>query len=55
MIVNKSQVFGILIVAMSFGTAWAVRGQFGHEQGAAWAAGIGGGELVLVSRRNDRD
>ena len=53
MIVNKSQVFGILIVAMSFGTAWAVRGQFGHEQGAAWAAGIGGLALVLVSRRND--
>ena len=53
MIVNKSQVFGILIVAMSFGTAWAVRGQFGHEQGAAWAAGIGGLALVLVSSRND--
>lgn len=38
---------------MSFGTAWAVRGQFGHEQGAAWAAGIGGLALVLVSQRND--
>lgn len=38
---------------MSFGTAWAVRGQFGHEQGAAWAAGIGGLSLVLVSQRND--
>ena len=40
-------------MAMSFGTAWAVRGQFGHEQGAAWAAGIGGLSLVLVSQRND--
>ena len=51
--VSKSQLISILIVAMSFGTAWAVRGQFGHEQGAAWAAGIGGLALVLVSGRND--
>jgi len=50
---NKSQILSILIVAMSFGTSWAVRGQFGHEQGAAWAAGIGGLALVLVSGRND--
>ncbi len=50
---SKSQILSILIVAMSFGTAWAVRGQFGHEQGAAWAAGIGGLALVLVSGRND--
>jgi hypothetical protein len=48
-----NQILSILIVAMSFGTAWAVRGQFGHEQGAAWAAGIGGLALVLVSGRND--
>ncbi len=48
-----NQIISILIVAMSFGTAWAVRGQFGHEQGAAWAAGIGGLSLVLVSGRND--
>ena len=48
-----NQIISILIVAMSFATAWAVRGQFGHEQGAAWAAGIGGLALVLVSRRND--
>jgi hypothetical protein len=51
--INKNQIVSILIVAMSFGTAWAVRGQFGHEQGAAWAAGIGGLSLVLVSQRND--
>jgi hypothetical protein len=48
-----NQILSILIVAMSFGTAWAVRGQFGHEQGAAWAAGIGALALVLVSGRND--
>lgn len=50
---KTNQLLSILIVAMSFGTAWAVRGQFGHEQGAAWAAGIGGLALVLVSQRND--
>ncbi len=44
---------GIIIVAISFATAWAVRGQFGHEQGAAWAAAIGGLALVLVSNRPD--
>lgn len=43
----------ILLVAMSLATAWAVRGQFGHEQGAAWAGGIGALALVLISRRND--
>jgi len=51
--ISKNQIIGILIVAMSFATAWAVRGQFGHEQGAAWAAGIGGLALVLVSQRKD--
>lgn len=50
---KRNQILSILIVAMSFGTAWAVRGQFGHEQGAAWAAGIGGLALVLVSQRKD--
>ncbi len=50
---KRNQILSILIVAMSFGTAWAVRGQFGHEQGAAWAAGIGALALVLVSERKD--
>lgn len=48
----KKQWIGILIVGMTYGTAWAVRGQFGHEQGAAWAGGIGALALVLVSKRN---
>jgi hypothetical protein len=43
----------ILIVGLTFGTAWAIRGQFGHEQGAAWAGGIGALALVLVSQRKD--
>lgn len=43
----------VLIVAMSLATAWAIRGQFGHEQGAAWAGAIGGLALVVVSGRKD--
>jgi hypothetical protein len=43
----------VLVVAMSLATAWAIRGQFGHEQGAAWAGAIGGLALVLVSGRKD--
>jgi hypothetical protein len=43
----------VLIVAMALATAWAIRGQFGHEQGAAWAGAIGGLALVLVSGRKD--
>lgn len=49
----SNQILGILIVAMSLATAWAIRGQFGHEQGAAWAGAIGGLALVLVSKRKD--
>ena len=49
----KKQWIGILIVGMVLGTAWAVRGQFGHEQGAAWAGAIGALSLVIVSKRED--
>ena len=49
----KKQWISVLIVGLTFGTAWAIRGQFGHEQGAAWAAGIGALALVLVSQRKD--
>lgn len=49
----KKQWIGILIVGMAMGTAWAIRGQFGHEPGAAWAGGIGALALILVSRRTD--
>src|SRR5690554_2057993 len=50
---NRTQIISILIVGMSLATAWAVRGQFGHEQGAAWAGGIGAMALVLVAKRPD--
>jgi len=50
---EKKYGLSILIVAMSLATAWAIRGQFGHEQGAAWAGGIGALALVMVSQRKD--
>jgi len=49
----KKQLLSILIVGMAFGTAWAIRGQFGHEQGAAWAGGIGALALILAAKRQD--
>jgi len=49
----KKQWIGILITGLSLGTAWAIRGQFGHEQGAAWAGALGAFTLVLVSKRKD--
>ena len=49
----KNQWISILIVGMTLGTAWAIRGQFGHEQGAAWAGAIGALALVIVSKRKD--
>lgn len=38
---------------MTLGTAWAIRGQFGHEQGAAWAGAIGCLGLILLAKRAD--
>jgi len=43
----------ILPVALAFGTAWAARGQIGHEYGAAWAGAIGVLTMVAVSGRAD--
>ena len=45
--------FSMLIVALALGTAWAVRGKFGHEQGAAWAGAIGALSIILVAKRSD--
>lgn len=42
-----------LVGAMVLGTAWAVRGKFGHEQGAAWAGAIGALGIILVAKRPD--
>lgn len=43
----------ILIAGLTLGTAWAVRGQFGHEQGAAWAGGLAGMIILLLAKRDD--
>lgn len=43
----------LLLAGMSLGTAWAIRGQFGHEQGAAWAGGIGALAIIMLAKRPD--
>lgn len=43
----------MLPVALAFATAWAVRGQIGHEYGATWAAAIGIGTVIILSGRKD--
>ena len=50
---NRQTFLSVLVVAMAFGTAWAIRGKFGHEQGAAWAGAIGAISVVLVAKRKD--
>lgn len=51
---RKSQITtACVLAALALGTAWAVRGKFGHEQGAAWAGAIGCIGLVLIARRTD--
>lgn len=50
---NKQLYFSMLLVGMSLGTAWAIRGQFGHEHGAAWAGAIGSLSVLLVAKRPD--
>lgn len=49
----KKNLTSSLLVAIAFGTAWAVRGKFGHEQGAAWAGGIGALAMLVVAKRSD--
>ena len=50
---NKGLLYSLLIVAMSLGTAWAIRGQFGHEHAAAWAGALGSLSVLLVAKRKD--
>jgi hypothetical protein len=50
---NKDTWLAVLIAGMALATAWAIRGQFGHEQGAAWAGGIGSLSILLLSGRKD--
>lgn len=50
---SKPFLYGLLLAGMSLGTAWAIRGQFGHEHGAAWAGGIGSLAIILLAKRPD--
>ncbi|MCW3118165.1 MAG: hypothetical protein JWM28_2247, partial [Chitinophagaceae bacterium] len=43
----------MLPVALALGTAWAARGQIGHEYGAAWAGSIGVAAAISLSGRKD--
>lgn len=50
---NRQLFLSVLAVGLALGTAWAIRGRFGHEQGAAWAGAIGALSIILVAKRND--
>jgi hypothetical protein len=50
---KKQLILPILLVGIAFGTAWAIRGQFGHEPGAAMAGIIGASALIIAARRKD--
>ena len=50
---NKQIILNLIIVGMTLGTTWAIRGQFGHEQGAAWAGAIGAIAIILIAKRED--
>ncbi|MBS1611152.1 MAG: hypothetical protein JSS70_20850 [Bacteroidetes bacterium] len=43
----------MLPTAIALGTAWAARGQIGHEYGATWAAAIGIFTIIALSGRED--
>jgi hypothetical protein len=46
---NKKIVWSMLLAGMALGTAWDIRGQFGHEQGAAWAGAIGSLSVLILA------
>jgi len=50
---NKQLILPILLVGIALGTAWAIRGQFGHEPGAAMAGIIGGAALLIAAGRKE--
>jgi len=43
----------LLLTGLSVSIGWGVRGQFGHEYGAALAGALGGMTVVLLSGRQD--
>jgi len=50
---TKGLLLNLVVVGMTLGTTWAIRGQFGHEHGAAWAGGVGAIIILLISQRED--
>lgn len=50
---KKSPPFALVLLfpAIALGLAWAIRGHFGHEWGAAWAGGVAGIAVLLVLPR----
>lgn len=50
---NKGLLLNLIIVGMTLGTTWAIRGQFGHEQGAAWAGAVGAISILIIAKRQD--
>ena len=50
---SRQNILSLILTGMALGTAWAVRGQFGHEQGAAWAGSIGAISIIFLSGRAD--
>ena len=43
----------LLLTALSVSIGWGIRGQFGHEYGAALAGALGGMSVALLSGRPD--
>lgn len=50
---QQNNLLPILLTALTLGTTWAIRGQFGHEQGAAWAGAVGCLMLVVLAKRKE--
>jgi hypothetical protein len=42
----------LIVTALSVSIGWEIRGQFGHEYGAALAGAIGGMAIALLSGRD---
>jgi hypothetical protein len=43
----------VVLTALSVSIGWGIRGQFGHEYGAALAGAIGGIAIAILSGRED--
>jgi hypothetical protein len=50
---RRSAALLILLTGLSVSIGWGIRGQFGHEYGAALAGAIGGMVVALLSGRED--